>query len=275
MLITIDIGNTQTVIGLYRYSSDADPGDIDYLREPSHTFRIATNKNDAPGDIQYKLTALFHSVGFDFKCVKKAVYASVVPALSRCWECVIENLFDTHALRCTYDAAFALGLFRADYPNPKEIGADRIADAIAVRKIYASTSIVVDFGTATNFEIVDSSGCFLGGIIAPGIMTGSDALFAHATKLAETDMTAPLSVIGKSTAEAIQSGIIYGEVARVDGLIRRIKGELWEAGESQDASVVATGGLAELVAEHSSEITDVRGDLTLIGLRLLAEADRL
>lgn len=136
-------------------------------------------------------------------------------------------------------AKTAGSLFDADYPNPREIGSDRVADAVAARELFGSPVIVVDFGTATNIEVVDKQGRFLGGIIAPGVQTGAAALFSHATRLAAIDLIDPRHAIGRNTEEALQAGIVYGEADRADGLVRRVVEEL-----GYDAPVVATAACA-------------------------------
>ena len=164
-------------------------------------------------------------------------------------------------------AETAGSLFEADYPNPHEIGADRVADAVAAKALYGAPVIVVDFGTATNMEVVDADGRFIGGVIAPGVETSASALFSHATKLGAIDLVDPHTAIGHNTEEAIQAGIVYGEADRVDGIIRRIFAQL-----GYETPVVATGGLASRVAAQSQTITAINPELTLEGLRLVYEA---
>ncbi len=158
-------------------------------------------------------------------------------------------------------------LFCADYPDPAEIGADRVADSVAMRALYGAPCIVVDFGTATNIEVIDSAGRFIGGIIAPGLQTSAQTLFNNASKLPAISLEAPDHAIGTNTVEAMQAGIVLGEVDRVDGLLQRIFDQL-----GYRAPVVATGGLAPLIAKHSKLIDQVNPDLTLEGLRLIVEA---
>ena len=147
-----------------------------------------------------------------------------------------------------------------------------MADAIAVRYLYGRSAFVVDFGTATNIEIIDDKGMFVGGIIAPGMMTGATAMFAHATKLAAPDLEGEITAVGYNTEQAIRSGIVLGEAVRADGLVMRAAEELsGRMAPLDECAVIATGGLAGLIAEHSAVITDVRRDLTLVGLRLLAK----
>lgn len=260
MLLAIDVGNTQTVVGIYRKSNRV---------KPLHMWRIATNKRDTADDVRAKLLPLMTADGIDVGDIDAVALSSVVPLLTRAWMQAVGGLCDVEVQVCTADAARAAGLFAADYPIPREIGADRVADAVAARALYGAPVVVVDFGTATNIEVIDGEGRFIGGIIAPGVETSANALFSHATRLAAIDMVAPPQAIGASTDEAVQSGIVLGEADRVDGLVRRIFAQL-----GAECPVVATGGLAALVAAHSSTITDVLPELTLEGLRMIAEAAR-
>ncbi len=260
MLLAVDIGNTQTALGLYE-SVHAD--------HPAHMWRLATYKHDAKDDITVKLLPLLGAAGVQAADVRSAALASVVPGLTRSWSRAVHDLCGAQVRVCTAEVASGAGLFAASYPNPHEIGADRVADAVAARALYGAPVVVVDFGTATNIEVIDAEGRFIGGIIAPGVETGASALFSHATRLAAVDMRAPESVIGTSSDEAMRSGIILGEAARVDGLVERIAAHL-----GRPAPVVATGGLAPLIAPHSQAITDVLPELTLEGLRRLAQAAR-
>ncbi len=260
MLLTIDVGNTHTVVGVYRGFDKV---------EPHAVWRVATSKRDAADDVRAKLLPLMAAAGVTAHDVDAAAMASVVPALTRAWSDAVRELAGVEARLCTAEAASAAGLFKSAYPNPREIGADRVADAVAARALFGAPVVVVDFGTATNIEVVDEDGSFLGGIIAPGVETSASALFSHATRLSTIDLAAPPAAVGKSTEEAVQAGIVLGEADRVDGLVRRIFAEL-----GRTCPVVATGGLSALVAAHSSEITEVLPELTLEGLRLLASARR-
>jgi len=152
------------------------------------------------------------------------------------------------------------------YDNPREVGADRIVNALAAHHLHGGPAIVVDFGTSTNFDVVSERGEFLGGALAPGIEISVDALAVAAARLLKVELMRPRSVIGKSTVEALQSGIIYGFAGQIDGLVRRITAEL-----DSPPVVIATGGLAPLVLEESETITEHEPDLTLIGLRLVFE----
>lgn len=255
MLLAVDIGNTQTVAGVYQGSDLAC------------MWRLATNPASTADELRVTLLPLFEAAGLSLGDVDRAAVASVVPQLTDAWRRAIRDGAGAEALTCSAETAG--GLFKASYPNPHEIGADRVADAVAARALYGAPVVVVDFGTATNIEVIDAEGRFIGGIIAPGVETGASALFSHATRLAAVDMRAPESVIGTSSDEAMRSGIILGEAARVDGLVERIAAHL-----GRPAPVVATGGLAPLIAPHSQAITDVLPELTLEGLRRLAQAAR-
>ena len=153
------------------------------------------------------------------------------------------------------------------YDDPREVGPDRIVNAVAARTRYGAPAIVVDFGTSTNFDVVSPEGEYVGGVLAPGIEISMEALFARAARLVNVDFAEPATVIGKTTVGGLQSGLVYGAAGQVDGIVARIRGEL----ESPEAPVVATGGLAELVAPHSSTIEHVDPFLTLEGLRLVWE----
>ena len=253
MLLAADIGNTQTVVGVYHGS------------ELACMWRLATNPVITADEVRVMLLPLFESAGLAFSDVDRAVLASVVPQLTGAWCRAVADGAGVEALVCSAESAGEL--FEASYPRPQEIGADRVADAVGARARYGEPVVVVDFGTATNIEVIDAEGLFVGGIIAPGLQTSAQTLFARGAQLPAISLTAPEDPIGVSTVTAMQSGIVLGEVDRVDGLVRRIFGQL-----GYEAPVVATGGLAPLLAPHSQTITQVDGELTLEGLRLIAEA---
>lgn len=255
MLLAIDIGNTQTVIGVF------DCGEL------RHMWRVATNKADTPDELRVKMMPLLQSEAIDAADIGGSIVASVVPALTAAWQRALAHLLGDEPLVCTADAAGSL--FETSYANPAEIGADRVADAVAARFLYGAPVVVVDFGTATNLEVVDAQGRFVGGIIAPGLETSAAALFSHATKLPAIDLADPGSTIGKDTVHAMQSGIVYGEADRVDGFVRRVFAEL-----GYEAPVVATGGLATTMAPLCQTVTHVNPKLTLEGLRLIYEMSR-
>ncbi len=255
MLLTVDVGNTHTVIGGYE-------GD-----QLQFMWRMGTNKRRTEDEIRATLSSMFFAQNLNHSQVTGLALASVVPQLSMAWKRVARDLFGTEAFIC--DIESTKGLFKADYPNPGEIGSDRIADALAAIHRYGAPVVVVDFGTATNIEVINNEGLFVGGIIAPGVSTSAQALFSLAAKLSATELLDPGAAIGASTETAIQSGIVYGEADRVDGLITRIFAQL-----GYEAPVVATGGLASVITSCSKTITATSPELTLEGLRLAFEWDR-
>lgn len=250
MLLAIDVGNTHTVAGVYEGERMV------------RGWRVATEKQQTADELRARMASLFFADRFDEKTIDGVALCSVVPALTKAWVNAMRDMLGIETMVC--NAETAGDLFKATYPRPHEVGADRIADAIAARELYGAPVIVLDFGTATNIEVVDKDGFFVGGIIAPGVETSAQALFSRATKLSAIALEAPPQAIGFSTEEAVQSGIVLGEADRVDGLVCRVFAQMGEK-----ATVVATGGLARLIAEHSSEISLVNPDLTLEGLRII------
>ncbi len=255
MLLAVDVGNTQTVIGLYSGETLL------------HMWRVATNKAHTPDEVRIKLQPLMTSEGIKAEEVSGFALASVVPQLTPTWSETAYRMFGCEAL--VVGSSCAGGLFKTTYTYPPEIGADRVADAIAAVERYGAPVVVVDFGTATNIEVIDCEGNFIGGIIAPGVETSAAALFSHASRLSAIDLVDPGVAIGATTEQAVQVGTVLGEADRVDGLVRRIFTEL-----GYETPVIATGGLAFRVAPASSTITDIDPDLTLEGLRLIFEATR-
>lgn len=251
MLLAIDVGNTQTVVGVYEG------------KKLCHRWRVATNKHHTCDELRVKLIPLLNSEGLAFSDIGGVCLASVVPALTDAWCSATKQMIGTRAVVCSAETAGDL-FDPSNYPNPREIGADRVADAAAARSLYGAPVIVVDFGTATNMEVIDRDGKFAGGVIAPGVETSSQALFSHATKLGAIDLVNPHVAIGRNTAQAMQVGIVYGEADRVDGLVNRIFDQL-----GYTTTVIGTGGLAPRVSPISRTITEVNQDLTLEGLRLV------
>src|SRR5919197_315486 len=245
-LLAIDVGNTQTVVGLY---------DGDELRD---RWRLTTEAQRT-GD---ELRVLFANL-LDLDALTGVCLSSTVPPLIRSYE----ELFDGAPLLVLGPGTKTGIVVR--YDNPHEVGPDRVANAVAAKERYGAPSIVVDFGTSTNFDVVSPAGEYVGGVLAPGIEISMDALFARAARLVKVDYAAPPSVIGKTTVGGLQSGLVYGFSGQVDGIVERIRAEL-----RAEARVIATGGLAELVAPHSRTIERVDPFLTLDGLRLVWELNR-
>lgn len=243
-LLAIDVGNTQTAIGLFDGA------------ELSRHWRLTTEPHRTGDELGIVLAGLV-----ELGSVDGIALSSTVPALVRSYEELIES---AGANLLVLGPGVRTGIPIA-YDNPHEVGPDRIANAVAALERYGAPCIVVDFGTSTNFDVVSPAGEYVGGVLAPGIEISMDALFERAARLVKVDFVAPPSPIGRSTATALQSGLVYGFAGQVDGVVERIRVELGDPG----AQVVATGGLASLIAPHSNTIGRVDPFLTLEGLRLV------
>ena len=226
MLLAVDVGNTQTVLGLFEGERLAD------------SFRLATDRSRTGDELGVTLAALFELEDVDGICL-----STTVPALQREWERVAERWAQAPLL--TVGPGVKTGI-PIRYDDPREVGPDRIVNAVAANERYGAPCIVVDFGTSTNFDIVSPEGEYVGGVLAPGIEVSMDALFARAARLVKVDFVAPPTVIGKTTVGGLQSGLVYGFAGQVDGIVGRIREEL-----GVEAQTVATGGLAELIAPHA------------------------
>jgi type III pantothenate kinase len=244
MLLAVDVGNTQTVLGLFEGERLAD------------SFRLATDRSRTGDELGVTLGSLFELESVDGICL-----STTVPALQREWERVAERWVEAPLL--TVGPGVKTGI-PIRYDDPREVGPDRIVNAVAATERYGAPCIVVDFGTSTNFDIVSPEGDYVGGVLAPGIEISMDALFARAARLVNVDFTAPPAVIGKTTVGGLQSGLVYGFAGQVDGIVDRIREEL-----GVDAQTVATGGLADLIAPHARTLDLVDPHLTLEGLRLV------
>lgn len=250
MLLAIDVGNTQTVLGVY---------DGERL---VHMWRVATNVDHTSDELRIKLHVLLGAEGLDEKSIDGAILASVVPALTHNWEKVCLRSFGVEVI--VVSAATVGHLVNMDKEKFRELGADRVADAAAAKSLYGSPVIVVDFGTATNIEIIDKTGTFVGGIIAPGVESSMRSLLSRAALLRSVELEDPGTAIGTNTADALKVGVVYGEAARVDGLVDRVFEQL-----GYEATVVATGGLAHRIAPASKHIAEINLELTLQGLRMI------
>lgn len=252
MLLVIDVGNTNTVMGIYQ-------GDR-LLKD----WRIRTEKNTTEDEFNVLATGLFTVDHIDPKDIRKTIISCVVPPMMG-----ILDSFCRKYLKHAPHWVDAKSVARMPilYGNPAEVGADRIVNAVAAFEKYKSALIVIDFGTATTFDAISSKGEYLGGAICPGIMISSEALFRNASKLPRVEIfSRPDRVIGKDTVGSIQSGIIFGYAGLVDGMVRRMSVEM-----DSPPKIIATGGLAPLMADISETIEAADSDLTLEGLRLISE----
>jgi type III pantothenate kinase len=253
MLLTADIGNTEIVLGVFQ---DED------LR---HTWRMSTRAERTPDELALLLAGLLEHRSLDLRGdVTGMCVASVVPD-------VTSSLREMASSYLSFEPVVVGPGTKTGVPvltdNPREVGADRVVNALAAFTRFGGPSIVVDFGTGTNFDVVSDHGEFLGGVIAPGLQVSASALVGRTARLTRVDLTPPRSPIGKSTVEAIQSGLIYGTAGEVDGIVDRLRAELG----APEATVVATGGLAPVVIPHCRTVAEHEPWLTLEGLRLVFE----
>jgi type III pantothenate kinase len=254
MLLTIDVGNTNIVYGLFQ-------GD-----QLANQFRVESARGRTADEYSAQLLGLFDMDGVDSSGVSAAIVACVVPSLIEPMIALVRRAFGRDAMVVGPGIRTGMAIL---IENPREVGADRIADAVAGYEKAKGGVIVVDFGTSTNFDCVTPKGEYLGGVLAPGLQISADALFSRAAKLPRVEIVKPPRVVGKNTIHAMQSGIVYGYVGLVDGIVERLMAEL-----GFPCSVIATGGLASLIAPLSKTIGEVDDVLTLQGLRILYERNR-
>lgn len=251
MLLVIDIGNTNTVIGVYE-------GD-----ELRHHWRVQTDRRSTADEQGILLRQLFGSTGAEPSAVSGAIISCVVPPMERNVVEMVRNYFGQ-------EPAVVGESIQADmtvhYEDRRAVGADRLVNGVAAWARYKTSLVVVDFGTATTFDAIDHEGAYLGGAISPGITISSEALFHAASKLPRVEVSKPPSVIGRRTVDAIQSGLLYGYTGLVKEIVNRMKAEL-----EGDTKVIATGGLARFIASETDVIDEVDPLLTLEGLRLIWE----
>jgi type III pantothenate kinase len=252
MLLAIDVGNTNIVYGLFEGT------------RLIHQFRVETSRSRTADEYAVVVRQLLSMRDVAPSEVTAAIVASVVPSLTEPMLDLVRRAFELEALVVGPGIKTGMSIL---YENPREVGADRIVNAVAAYERFRSGLVVVDFGTATTFDCVTPKGEYLGGVIAPGIQISADALFARAAKLPRVEIQRPPKVIGRNTQHSMQSGIVFGYVGLVDGLVDRIIEEM----AFPSCAVVATGGLAKLIAPLSRTIQHVDHDLTLTGLRILYE----
>jgi type III pantothenate kinase len=259
MLLVVDVGNTNTVLGVFGPASGA-PGASHYGALISH-WRVTTNKSQTVDEYGVLFRNLFAMNRIEVSSVQGIVISSVVPPLDSTLRAVCERYFQIKPL--FIEPGVKTGI-PVHYDNPAEVGADRIVNSVAAFEKFGGPCIVVDFGTATTFDVVSPKGEYMGGVITPGIGISADALFERTARLPRVDIRKPPSVIATNTVNSLQAGLYYGYIGLIDGILERLIAEL-----GGDVKVVATGGLASLMGSGSKYIRDVDDLLTLDGLRII------
>lgn len=249
MLLTLDVGNTNVTLGVYQGE------------KLIATWRFATDVEKLPDEYAVLILSLLRHENLADSDITEAIIACVVPDLEPAFDLLCRRYFGVMPLHVT--AGIRTGL-RILYDSPRDVGADRVADAVAAIHIYGPPLIVVDLGTATVFDAINAEGDYLGGAISPGLGIASEALYRRAAKLYRVELTRPGSAIGRNTITAIQSGILFGYVGLIEGIVGRMKEEL-----GHDTKVIGTGGYAELISRETTVIDHVNPELTLEGLRMI------
>ena len=255
MIYTMDVGNTNIKTALFEGS------------EMKYSWRISTNRIYTSDEYGLILSGLFSHSGLTMDCVDGIIMSSVVPTINYTLEHMCKDYFGKAPMIIAPGIKTGINL---KYENPRELGSDRIANAVAAQAEYGGPCIFIDFGTATTFGAIDASGAFAGGCICPGLKLTSEALVSGTAKLPRFELVRPDHVIGRTTVTNLQAGVIYGYIGQVDYLVRKFRKEL----NAPDALVVATGGMARMVAEEDGIIDKLDGNLTLKGLRLIYERNQ-
>ena len=258
MILLVDVGNTNIGIGIYE--------DNKYIA----SWRLSTDTKKTSDEYSIQLMQLFTQNGLDPKQVKGIIISSVVPNIMHSLENMVRKSFDIEPI--VVGPGIKTGI-NIKYDNPKEVGADRIVNAVAANELYTKDLIIIDFGTATTYCALTKEGNYLGGCISPGIKISSDALFERAAKLPRIELEVPKNIICKNTITSMQAGILYGYIGQVEYIVKKTKEEMKSLGLGEPF-VIATGGLANTIARQTDVIDEVKGDLTLEGLRIIYEKNR-
>lgn len=258
MIFVLDVGNTNIVLGIYKN------------KELIIEWRLSTDNRKTSDEYMIEVAQLFSYNKLDVNDISGVIISSVVPNIMYSLEHMVRKFFNKKPL--VVGPGIKTGI-NIKYDNPKEVGADRIVNAVAAHEMYKKPLVIIDFGTATTFCAVAANGDYIGGTISPGIKISSDALFQKAAKLPRVELIKPETVICKNTVASMQAGIVYGYIGQVDFIVSKIKEEMIALGE-ENPMVIATGGLANLIAEGSESIDKVEPFLTLEGLRIIYEKNR-
>ncbi|MEG0297139.1 type III pantothenate kinase [Clostridium sp.] len=258
MILLVDVGNTNIVLGVYKNS--------EYIA----SWRISTDVKKTSDEYSIQVMQLFTQSVLDPKEVEGIIISSVVPNIMHSLENMIKKCFGINPIVVGPGVKTGINI---KYDNPKEVGADRIVNAVAANDRYYRDMIIIDFGTATTFCAVTKEGNYLGGCIVPGVKIASDALFERAAKLPRVELEFPKNIICKNTISSMQSGILYGYVGQVEYIVNKTKKEMMDLG-SDEPLVIATGGLAKLIAKETDVIDKVKSSLTLEGLRIIYEKNK-
>ncbi|MBU3090291.1 type III pantothenate kinase [Clostridium gasigenes] len=258
MILLVDVGNTNIVLGVYK--------DSEYVA----SWRLSTDVKKTSDEYEIQVMQLFTQSKLDPKEVEGIIISSVVPNIMHSLENMIKKSFGINPIVVGPGVKTGINI---KYDNPKEVGADRIVNAVAANDRYYRDVIIIDFGTATTFCSVTKEGNYLGGCIVPGVKIASDALFERAAKLPRVELEVPRNIICKNTISSMQAGILYGYIGQVEYIVNKIKKEMMDLG-SDEPLVIATGGLAKLIAKETDVIDKVKSSLTLEGLRIIYEKNK-
>ncbi len=259
MILLVDVGNTNIVLGVQK--------DDSYIA----SWRISTDAKKTSDEYAIQVMQLFEQNDLDPKGVKGVIISSVVPNIMHSLENMVRKCFGIEPV--VVGPGIKTGI-NIKYDNPKEVGADRIVNAVAAYEIYKRAMIIIDFGTATTFCAITASGDYLGGCIIPGVKISSDALFERTAKLPRVELEMPDNIICKNTITSIQAGLIYGYVGQVEYIVKKMKAEMTRNNKCEEPFVIATGGLRKLIAKNTKVIDELAPDLTLEGLKILYKKNK-